>query len=86
MCRKSESMIKPEVVDSSSSSEYVYIRKNIVEVEKEDEQNNKYTVYQYEEQKVSKDDWEIYQSVLTNASDIADVSDALIELASLIGG
>ena len=41
--------------------------------------------YVYLEKKVLKEDWETYAQVMANTQDVADISDALIELAALIG-
>jgi len=40
----------------------------------------------YLEKLVDKNDWETYQQVMTNTSDLTDVNAALIELADIIGG
>ena len=79
MWRKAESKIKPMLIDTTSSNTVVYVRKNIEEVTRDEE-----TLFVYDEQEVKKEDWELYQSILANTSDIADVQDALIELASII--
>lgn len=80
MWRKSESKIKPVLIDITSSQTVVYVRKNIEEVARDDE-----TLYVYDEQEVKKEDWDLYKTVLDNSSELADIEDALVEIANLIG-
>lgn len=55
----SRSSIYPELEDTTSSAKYNYIRRNIVVIERED--GNPY--YEYEEAKIPKDVWSIYQKL-----------------------
>ena len=58
---KSQSSVKPELVDTTSSKTTVYIRKNIVENKKTDEMSGKETVfYKYEEAKLTKEEYQEY--------------------------
>ena len=58
---KSQSSVKPELVDTTSSKTTVYIRKNIVENKKTDEMSGKETVfYEYEEAKLTKQEYQEY--------------------------
>ena len=58
---KSESTIKPELIDTTSSKTTVYIRQNIVENIKKDEMSGKETVfYEYEEAKLTKAEYKEY--------------------------
>ena len=60
---KSESMTKPLEVDTISSKAYNYVRKNIqTKVETVDDET--ITTYFYEECKIKKEDWDIYQDIL----------------------
>lgn len=52
---KSQSSVKPELVDTTSSKKVVYIRQNIVEVQKDDT-----TFYEYDEAKLTKDEYKEY--------------------------
>lgn len=56
---KSQSTVKPELVDTTSSKKVVYIRKNIVEIQKDDT-----TFYEYEEAKLTKDEYKEYLAEL----------------------
>ena len=79
----SESMMEPSTLDTTSSKKYNYIRKDIESFEKEIDGETT-TWYRWLEQKIPKADWELYQNVMQNSSDISDANDALVELAELI--
>ena len=73
----------PLEIDDTSSSEYVYVRRNIVKEEKK----NKDAVdvfYRCEEQKIPKKDWEFYEKLLSHDVELGEVQDALIELSGII--
>lgn len=53
--KKSQSSVKPELIDTTSSKKVVYIRKNIVEVQKDDT-----TFYEYNEAKLTKVEYQEY--------------------------
>ena len=58
---KSESTIKPELIDTTSSKTTVYIRKNIIEKERIDnETGDSTTYYEYEESKLTKEEYKEY--------------------------
>ena len=58
---KSQSSVKPDLVDTTSSKTTVYIRQNIVENKKTDEMSGKETVfYEYEEAKLTKQEYQEY--------------------------
>ena len=58
---KSQSSVKPDLVDTTSSKTTVYIRQNIVENIKTDEMSGKETVfYEYEEAKLTKAEYQEY--------------------------
>ena len=52
---KSSSSVKPELIDTTSSKKVVYIRQNIVEVQKDDT-----VFYEYDEAKITKDEYKEY--------------------------
>ena len=52
---KSSSSVKPEMIDTTSSKKVVYIRQNIVEVQKDDT-----IFYEYDEAKLTKEDYQKY--------------------------
>ena len=58
---KSQSSVKPDLVDTTSSKVVVYLRQNIVENIKTDEMSGKETVfYEYEEAKLTKEEYKEY--------------------------
>ena len=58
---KSQSSIKPELIDTTSSKTTVYIRQNIVENKKIDGMSGEETVfYEYEEAKLTKQEYQEY--------------------------
>ena len=56
---KSQSSVKPELVDTTSSKKVVYIHQNIVEIQKDDT-----TFYEYDEAKLTKDEYKEYLAEL----------------------
>ena len=58
---KSESTIKPELIDTTSSKTTVYLRKNIIEKERVDEETGESTpYYEYDETKLTKKEYQEY--------------------------
>ena len=58
---KSQSSVKPDLVDATSSKVVVYLRQNIVENIKTDEMSGEETVfYEYEEAKLTKEEYQEY--------------------------
>lgn len=58
---KSQSSVKPDLVDTTSSKTTVYIRQNIVENIKTDEMSGEETIfYEYEEAKLTKAEYQEY--------------------------
>ena len=58
---KSQSSVKPDLVDTISSKVVVYLRQNIVENIKTDEMSGEETVfYEYEEAKLTKQEYQEY--------------------------
>lgn len=61
---KSESTILPDKVDTTTSKTSVYLRKNIVQKER-DVAGKIYTYYEYEETKLTKDEYNDYLKELS---------------------
>ena len=58
---KSQSSVKPDLVDTTSSKVVVYLRQNIVENIKRDEMSGEETTfYEYEEAKLTKAEYQEY--------------------------
>ena len=82
---KSQSSVKPDLVDTTSSKVVVYLRQNIVENIKTDEMSGEETVfYEYEEAKLTKEEYEEYKKQL----DIIDIEKqrADIDFLALLTG
>ena len=82
---KSQSSVKPDLVDTTSSKVVVYLRQNIVENIKTDEMSGKETVfYEYEEAKLTKAEYQEYLKEL----DIIDIQKqrADIDFLALLTG
>ena len=77
--------VKPADVDDTSSKVYVYVRKDF-ELIPETEENDQVIPehWEYMEKKISKEDWEFYQTLTDHTATLSDVEDALIELAEII--
>lgn len=59
--KKSQSSVKPDLVDTTSSKVVVYLRQNIVENIKTDEMSGEETAfYEYEEAKLTKEEYQEY--------------------------
>lgn len=59
---KAESTVEPDEVDAVSSPTTVYIRKNIRQDTVQDVDGNEFTVWKYDEAKVSRQDFEEYRA------------------------
>ena len=69
--KKSQSSVRPELVDTTSSKKVVYIRQNIVEVQKDNA-----TFYEYDEAKLTKAEYAEYLKEL-EATDTLEIVENL---------
>ena len=80
---KSQSSVKPDLVDTTSSQTTVYVRRNIVEKEKtventnsEDNDATPTTVfYEYEEAKLTKQEYQEYLKELNGSDTLQTIED-----------
>ena len=79
MWYKAYSTAAPVLLDTTSSKKYVYVRKNVTEYTTEDEM----TGYEYDEMKIPKEVYGIFEQNILSESRIADIEDAIAEI---IGG
>lgn len=83
----SSSTVSPKLLDETSSSVYVYLRKNITmeEVPSQNDGEETTTMYRYLEKKVTKEDWAFYKSLLEVQNDISarmdDIEEALCDIS-----
>ena len=68
---KSSSSVKPEMIDTTSSKKVVYIRQNIIEVQKDDT-----IFYEYDEAKLTKAEYQEYLKEL-EATDTLEIVENL---------
>lgn len=89
----SESSVKPVELDETSSKKIVYIRRNITQTtrtvkDQEAEDGNvtesSYTVYTYEEAKVSKEDYELYKTEILKDIEISGLKDQVSSLENTL--
>ncbi len=74
---------QPEALDTTSSQVYNYIRKDFKRIEVTHDEITTYE-WEYLECKIAKEDWDIFEEVMQNKSDIAMIEDALCELSKEI--
>lgn len=66
---KSESASMPLETDTESSKEYNYVRRDIVEVQRE-QNGESITMYEYEECKIPKESWGLYLDTVQQRADV----------------
>ena len=84
--KKAESAERPIELDTTSSKTVNYVRKNIVEVKREQPDGTSMTMYEFDELEVPKADWLLFNGLSESTTRIAEAEDAIIELAGIIGG
>jgi hypothetical protein len=67
---KSESAVKPEKIDTTSSKIYNYVRKNIVQEERTYEGHEPVVMYVYDECIVPKASWDVFLQQEQNTANI----------------
>ena len=73
---KSQSSVKPDLIDTTSSKVVVYLRQNIVENIKTDEMSGEETVfYEYEEAKLTKAEYQEYLKELNGSDTLQTIED-----------
>ena len=71
---KSQSSVKPDLVDTTSSKVVMYLRQNIVENIKTDEMSGEETVfYEYDEAKLTKEEYQEYLKELNGADTLQTI-------------
>lgn len=83
----SESTVRPAKADDTLSKKYVYIRKNITEVERTGMDGNVITFYEYDETTIPKEDFyeisaciaDTQEQSQTNAIETAEIRGAAME-------
>lgn len=68
--QEAQSAQRPEETDTTSSKIYNYVRRNITETHTELEDGSVVTLYTYEEAKIPKASWALYQMVVAQRAEI----------------
>lgn len=64
------SSVYPSLVDTTSSKKWVYVRRNIEEHEREGGEGIKEKFYKWEEMKIPKENYPIYELEVQNAANL----------------
>ena len=81
---KSQSYVKPDLIDTTSSKVVVYLRQNIVENIKTSEMSGEETVfYEYEEAKLTKAEYQEYLKELNGSDTLQTIEDLKAENQNL---
>ena len=75
---KSQSSVKPELVDTTSSKNVIYIRHNIAAVQKDDT-----TLFEYDEAKLTKGEYKEYLAELETQDTLETIENLKAENKSL---
>ena len=70
---------KPQEVDKESSHTTVYLRRNIEQITKTDEDGNTYKAWQYEERTMTKSDYAIYAAE-QNMNDLIEAEQEITDM------
>lgn len=74
---------QPPQLDKNSSKVYVYVRKNFTLIPA---QEDNAAHWEWDEIKIKKEDWAIYETIMAHDGALDDIYAALTELAELIVG
>lgn len=77
--RKSQSSIYPEPIDTTSSKKYVYLRQNVVENQSEEMDEETHTYYEYEEAKLTKEEYEQYLKEINSTETLESIENLKAE-------
>ena len=81
---KSQSSVKPDLVDTTSSKAVVYLRQNIVKNIKTDEMSGEEAVfYEYEEAKLTKQEYQEYLKELNSSDTLQTIENLKVENQNL---
>ena len=81
---KSQSSVKPDLLDTTSSKVVVYLRQNIVEKIKTSEISGEETVfYEYEEAKLTKQEYQEYLKELNSSDTLQNIENLKVENQNL---
>ena len=76
---KSQSSVYPELIDTGSSKKYVYLRQNVVEMQSEDMNGETYITYEYDEAKLTKEEYEQYLKEINSTNTLESIENLKAE-------
>lgn len=76
---KSQSSVYPELIDASSSKKYVYLRQNVVEMQSDNTDGETYTYYEYDEAKLTKEEYEQYLMEMNSTETLESIENLKAE-------
>ena len=76
---KSQSSVYPELIDTTSSRKYVYLRRNIVEKQTEGTDEETYIYYEYDEAKLTKEEYEQYLMEMNSTETLESIENLKAE-------
>ena len=79
---KSEATHEPKIVDCDSSSTTVFLRRNVEQIEKSDESGRTYTAWEYDEAKITHEQYEEILSAGITA--LEESSEAISEAVDIV--
>ena len=78
--KKSQSSIKPDLIDTTSSKKYIYLRQNVVEINSKDEQSGEDRSYfEYDEAKLTKEEYEQYLMEMNSTETLESIENLKAE-------
>lgn len=78
---------KPLEIDETSSQTYVYVRKDFEEIPTIDANGEEVgSHWRYMEQKIKKEDWEVYKQLMSHESSLTDTEMAIVGLYEMLTG
>lgn len=83
MWHTGESTVYPQLIDTTSSKKWVYVRKNVKEESRTDEEGNTYAVWTFDETKMPTDVYSIFEAHVSDEARLADIEEVITEI---IGG
>ena len=83
---KSSSGVSPELLDTTSSQFVNYIRKNVVEkkVKMNPDSDEEQTMYEYDEAKLTKDEYNVYETGTDAQLAIAELAETVLDNQTMI--
>ena len=77
--KKSQSSIKPDLIDTTSSKKYVYIRQNVVEMQSDNTDGETHIYYEYDEAKLTKEEYEQYLKEINSTETLESIDNLKAE-------